>query len=244
MKNYKITIEYDGLKYKGFQKQGNTKDTIAQKFEDVLKKMCNDDVEIIASGRTDAGVHAKCQVANFKCETDLSEDEIFNYLNKYLPSDIRVTSLNETDMRFHSRLNAISKTYVYKIATRKPNVFIRKYVYFTDETLDISKMESAAKKLLGTHDFLGFSSLKKVKKSTVRTINYIDIKEDEGIITIKINGNGFLYNMVRIISGTLLNIAAGKLNENIIDEIFLSNTREMAGTTLPAYGLTLEEVFY
>ena len=244
MKNYKITIEYDGLKYSGWQKQGNTKNTIAQKFEDILKKMCNADVEIFASGRTDALVHAKGQVANFKCETTLSESEILNYLNKYLPSDIRVTDIEEADMRFHARLNAVSKTYIYKIATKKPDVFIRKYVFFFSENLDISKMISASEKLIGTHDFSGFSSLKKSKKSTIRTINFIDIKEDNGIITIKINGDSFLYNMVRIISGTLLEIGSGTLNENIIDEIFKTKNREMAGATLPAQGLILEKVFY
>ena len=244
MKNYKICIEYDGLKYSGWQKQGNTKNTISQKFEDVLKKMCSSDVEIFASGRTDALVHAKGQVANFKCESSLSETEMLNYLNKYLPLDIRVLSLEEVDMRFHARLNAVSKTYEYKIATKKPDVFIRKYVYTTDDIPDILKMKNAAKKLIGTHDFLGFSSLKKSKKSTVRTINFIDIDEINGVITIKINGDGFLYNIVRIISGTLLDIGTGKLSEDVIDKVLTEKTRENAGTTLPPYGLTLNKVFY
>ena len=244
MKNYKITIQYDGIKYNGWQRQKNTKNTIQEKFENVLSLMCGRHVEIFASGRTDAGVHALAQTANFKCHTDKKADEIMEYLNHYLPADILVTSIEEVNERFHSRLNAVSKTYEYTIATKKPDVFLRKYVYFNETFLNVEKMREASKKLLGTHDFLGFSSLKKSKKSTVRTINFIDIDEINGVITIKINGDGFLYNMVRIISGTLLDIGTGKLSEDVIDKVLTEKIRENAGTTLPPYGLTLIKVFY
>ena len=244
MKNYKITLQYDGTKYNGWQKQGNTKNTIQEKFENVLFRMCDSNVEIHASGRTDAGVHALCQVANFKCETHLSEDEIMDYLNSYLPDDILVTSISVAGERFHSRLNAVSKTYEYLVATQKPDVFLRKYVYRTNEIPDIQKMKSAALLLLGTHDFKGFSSVKKTNKSTVRTINSIDITENEGIIKITINGNGFLYNMVRIIAGTLLDIGTGKISEDVIPKVFAEQKRDMAGTTLPPQGLKLVKVFY
>ena len=244
MKNYKITVQYDGARYNGWQRQGNTQNTIQERFENVLSKMCGEAIEIFASGRTDAGVHAEAQVANFKCDTELSAEEIKEYLNQYLPQDILVTSAIEVDERFHSRLNAVSKTYEYKIATRKPDVFIRKFVYFADDVPDIEEMRLAAKQIVGTQDFKGFSSVGRTKKSTVRTINYIEIFEEDGIITIRINGSGFLYNMVRIISGTLYEIGTGKLDETIIPEIFETKSREVAGATFPACGLKLIEVFY
>lgn len=244
MKNYKITVQYDGTKYNGWQRQGNTKNTIQECFENVLSKMCGSDVEIFASGRTDAGVHAKGQVANFKCETELGCEEIMDYMNRYLPEDVAVLNVEEADERFHSRLNAVSKTYEYSIAIKKPDVFIRKYVFATDKKVDVEKMRSAAEKLLGTHDFKGFSSVGKTKKSTVRTVNSIDITESDGVIKIRINGSGFLYNMVRIISGTLFEIGTGKFDENVIEKVFETKNRELAGATLPPCGLSLVEVFY
>ena len=244
MKNYKITAEYDGTKYNGWQRQGNTKNTIAERFENVLSRMCGKDVEVFASGRTDAGVHADEQTANFKCDTLMTEPEIQEYINKYLPEDIRVTSIEEVDMRFHSRLNAVSKTYEYTIATEKPDVFIRKYVYFANRKPDIEKMKKAAMLITGKHDFRGFSSLGRTKKSTVRTVNFIEIEEEEGIIKIRINGDGFLYNMVRIIAGTLYDIGCDALDESVIEEIFEEKIRERAGVTLPASGLRLVKVYY
>lgn len=244
MRNYKVVVSYDGTKYNGWQKQRNTKNTIQEKFENVILKMCGEPTEIFASGRTDRGVHAEGQTANFKCSTDLNCQEIKDYLNHYLPEDILVKTVEEADERFHSRLNAVSKTYEYKIATQKPDVFIRKYVFATDRKFDVEAMQKGADKLLGTHDFKGFSSLGKTKKSTVRTINFISITEENGIISVKINGNGFLYNMVRIVVGTLLDIGNGKLPLSVIDEIFEEKSREKAGATLPACGLRLVEVFY
>ena len=244
MKNYRITVSYDGTRYNGWQRQGNTKNTIQEKFENVLSRMCGREIEIFASGRTDAGVHARGQVANFKCDTDMTETEIMDYLNKYLPEDIAVTEICETDERFHSRLCALSKTYEYRISTAKPDVFIRKYVFWAGEKPDVEKMRSAAEKLLGRHDFKGFSSAGRSKKSTVRTVNFIEITEGTGVISVRINGNGFLYNMVRIIVGTLLEIGMGNMDEAVIDEIFSEKTREKAGPTLPACGLMLTDVFY
>ncbi len=244
MKNYKITVQYDGTKYNGWQRQGNTKNTIQERFENVLSRMCGCDVEIFASGRTDAGVHADEQTANFKCDTLMDKAQIKDYLNRYLPEDVRVTSLDTVDMRFHSRLNAKSKTYEYTIATEKPDVFMRKYVFFADQKPDVEKMRSAAQKLVGKHDFKGFSSVGRTKKSTVRTVNFIDIEEKDGLIKIRINGDGFLYNMVRIISGTLYGIGCGDLDKGLIEEIFANKVREKAGVTLPAQGLKLIKVYY
>ena len=242
--NYKIIVEYDGTKYNGWQKQGNTKNTLQEKFENVLSLMCGKKTEIFASGRTDRGVHAKGQVANFKCDVNMTSDDVLTYLNCYLPEDVRVTDIEEVDERFHSRLNAKSKTYEYSIATKKPDVFIRKYIFFPEEAPDMRKMKTAAEKLLGTHDFHGFSSVGKTKKSTVRTVNSIDITETDGIIRITVNGNGFLYNMVRIIVGTLYEIGIGKKDEGVIDEILETKSREKAGSTMPPEGLCLKEVFY
>lgn len=244
MKNYKLTIQYDGTRYNGWQKQGNTKNTIQERFENVLYQMCGKRVEIHASGRTDAGVHAKAQVANFVCETDMTCRDMMDYLNHYLPADILVTSLEEADERFHSRLCAVSKTYEYCISFKKPDVFIRKYVYQAEGICDIEKMKKAAQKLLGQHDFKGFSSISKTKKSTVRTIYSIDIKEEGSLLKISIKGSGFLYNMVRIIAGTLLMIGTGKLEEDVINRVLEKKERPEAGPTLPACGLTLIEVFY
>lgn len=244
MKNYKITVQYDGTRYNGWQRQGNTKNTIQEKFENVLSIMCDSQVDIFASGRTDAGVHALCQVANFKCTTDMIDGEILDYLNNYLPEDIRVLTLEEAPERFHSRLKAKSKTYEYDIAYTKPDVFSRKYVWHAPVRPDVDKMRQAAKWLEGTHDFIGFSSLGKTKKSTVRTINSIKITDENGVIRIVINGNGFLHNAVRIIAGTLYEIGIGKLNEDVIYVIFETQIRENAGATLPAKGLKLVNVEY
>ncbi len=244
MKNYKITVEYDGTRYNGWQRQGNTKNTLQEKFENVISLMCGKETEIFASGRTDRGVHAKGQVANFKCNVDMTATDVLTYLNRYLPEDVRIREIEEVDERFHSRLNAVSKTYEYTIATEKPSVFERKYVYFPEETPDVNKMKVAAQKLLGTHDFHGFSSVGKTKKSTVRTVNFINIEETGGIIRITVNGNGFLYNMVRIIVGTLYEIGIGKKDAGVIDEILETGIRENAGITMPAEGLCLLEVNY
>lgn len=244
MKNYRITIQYDGTRYHGWQRQGNTGNTIQEKFEAVLSKMCGCSVEIFASGRTDAGVHAKEQTANFKCETDMTPDEIMTYLNHYLPEDIAVLSIKEADMRFHSRLSAVSKTYVYQMATQKPDVFMRKYVFHSQERPDLSVMQEAAKKLLGTHDFKGFSSVGRTKKSTVRTLYDIQISEQNGLISFQIKGSGFLYHMVRILVGTLYEIGIGKKDARVIDEILQEKNRELAGPTLPAKGLQLARVAY
>ena len=241
MKNYKIVVQYDGSKYNGWQRQGNTKNTIQERFENV---MCGTKIEIFASGRTDAGVHAEAQVANFKCKSSMTTNEIMNYLNMYLPQDIRVTDIKEINERFHSRLNAVSKTYHYNIATQKPDVFVRKYVYWADKLPYMDIMKKAAEEICGTHDFKGFSSIGRTKKSTVRTVNSIEITEEKGVMTIAINGNGFLYNMVRIIAGTLFEIGTGDKDVSVIRKIFETKERQYAGTTLPACGLKLMEVFY
>lgn len=244
MKNYKFTIEYDGTRYKGWQKQGNTTSTIQGKIEEILKKMTGKTVEIHGSGRTDAGVHAKAQVGNFKCTTEKSEAEILSYINQYLPADIRLLTLEECDMRFHSRLNAKEKVYSYTFCEGKPSVFCRNYVYSVSKLPDIEKMRKAANLFIGTHDFAGFSSLKKTKKSTVRTIYSIDITKENELLVLRFRGNGFLYNSVRILAGTLYEISVGTKSCANIESAFSTGSREYAGITLPPCGLTLEAVYY
>ena len=245
MKNYKIIVQYDGTRYDGWQKQVNTENTIQGKIEKIIEKMVSEPVEIHGSGRTDAGVHAKGQVANFHLSTDLSEDEILEYLNLYLPKDIAITSISTVNDRFHSRLNAKGKKYEYRIGTNKiRNVFARNYIYHLGYGLDMDKMRTAAKYLEGEHDFIGFCSLKKMKKSSVRTIHHITIREEEGEVRIAVEGDGFLYNMVRIIAGTLIEVGSGRMVPEAINDILQSGNRQEAGPTAPSCGLSLIEVYY
>lgn len=246
MKNFKLTIEYDGTKYKGWQRLGDNDNTIQGKLEKVLCKMTNEKIEVIGCGRTDAGVHAENYIANFHTKCQLSEEMMSNYLYEFLPEDIVVKNIEEVDERFHSRYNIKSKTYVYKINSNKfRNVFNRKYLYHTSEKLNIEKMKEASKFLIGTHDFQSYTTLKSKKKSTVRTINYINILEKENnIIEIEFNGDGFLWNMIRIIVGTLLKVGTGDLKVEKVREILEKKKRDEAGPIAQAKALYLKEVIY
>lgn len=246
-RNIRLTIEYDGTRYQGWQKLGKSSasNTIQGKLESVLSKMTGEAIQIIGSGRTDAGVHAYGQVANFHTDCGLSCKEIKQYLIKYLPSDIGILTADEVSERFHSRLNAKQKTYQYRIAIPgRSNVFGRKYIWHIPDSLDIDQMKKAASYCLGTHDFLGFSSLKKTKKSTVRTLSSIEIEKDSKEIQITFTGNGFLYNMIRILTGTLAEIGAGSRKPDSILEVFQSKDRKDAGITAPPQGLFLMYVEY
>lgn len=245
MRNIKMIVEYDGSRYLGWQRLGDSDKTIQGKLEAVLTEMTNTPTEIIGSGRTDAGAHAKGQIANFRTDTQMNLDEIHRYINHYLPNDIVVKEIEEVDERFHSRYNVKGKNYVYYIWNHWiPSAFDRKYSYHYPKSLDLGLMENAAKKLQGSHDFINFSSLKKSKKSTIRTIEKISIFQEGNMLKFSFIGDGFLYNMVRIIMGTLLEIGSGNKAISYIDEIFEGDTREIAGATLPAQGLFLEEVYY
>ena len=245
MKNYRITVRYDGTKYNGWQRQGNTANTIQGKIENILEKMTGHSVEIHGSGRTDKGVHAKGQVASFKISTEKSDGEILDYINTYLPEDIAVTEVRTVDERFHARLNAVRKTYVYRIHNSSvPNVFEYRFMHTVEDALDITAMKVAAKEFLGVHDFEGFSSVKRSKKSTVRTIYSVGVERFGDDIVFAVTGSGFLYNMVRIMSGTLVEIGLGKRSIDTIAEIFETKNRQLAGETLPSKGLTLLSVEY
>lgn len=245
MKNYKITIQYDGTRYKGWQVQKSTDMTIQGKIQSVLEEMTGQSIEVIGSGRTDAGVHALGQVANFHVPEHFSAQEILDYLNQYLPMDIAVTSIEEVDERFHARYHATEKTYIYRIHTSTiPNVFERKYIYTYTEPLDIDKMKHAASVLVGTHDFMSFCGNKKMKKSTVRTVKAIDILEKENEIQISYTGDGFLQQMIRIMTGTLIEVGNGTKQSEDIVKILESKDRQNAGYTVPAEGLALLKVKY
>ena len=242
--NYRMLIQYDGTRYNGWQRQQSTDNTIQGKIEDVLSRMTGTPVEIHGAGRTDAGVHALGQVANVHLETSYSPEEIRTYLNHYLPEDIGIVSLEEASPRFHSRLNASSKTYCYRIATDPSlHVFDRKYLYPFTEKLDLSAMKEAAEHLVGEHDFQSFCT-RKMKKSSIRTIHSITFEELPGELRITYDGDGFLYNMIRILTGTLLEVGTGKRSANSIPALFEQKVRADAGFTVPARGLTLVEVRY
>lgn len=245
MKNYKIIVQYDGTRYKGWQVQKSTDMTIQGKLQDVLSTMIGQEVEVIGSGRTDAGVHAYGQVANFHVPAHFKAHEIMDYLNHYLPMDIAVISIEEVDERFHARYHAVSKTYVYRIHTSAiPNVFERKYMYTYTNPLNIEQMRQAAGLMLGTHDFMAFCGNKKMKKSTVRTVTAINIEEKENEIQISYTGDGFLQQMIRIMTGTLIEVGNGTKKVEDIPRILESKVRENAGYTVPAEGLSLKHVVY
>lgn len=245
MANYKITLAYDGSNYNGWQKQGNTSNTIEEKLNFHLSECLGETIEIIGSGRTDAGVHARAQVANFHSNKAIDYDTFLVSINQNLPKDIRITSIESCDERFNSRLNAKTKVYSYYIDNNVAyDVFLRKYSYQLADKLNIDAMKECLPQLLGEHDFKSFCATKNMKKSTVRTIYSIDLKEDNGLIVLTYKGNGFLYNMVRILTGTLINVGLGKIKSNEISFILEKKDRTASGPTAPAQGLFLDEVSY
>jgi tRNA pseudouridine38-40 synthase len=245
MRNIKITIQYDGSRYQGWQRLSASDLTIQGKLEDVISKMTGEETSVIGSGRTDAGVHSRGQTANFKTTSAMPLQEMKVYMNHYLPKDIVVWKINDTDERFHSRYNVKSKKYAYYIWTGEfQPPFVRKYSWHHPDHIDSAKMVEASKKILGTHDFIGFSSLKKSKKSTIRTIDSIEIRNEGMMLVLEFTGEGFLHNMVRILAGTLVDIGTGRIQSEKIDEIFETGVRADAGITLPPHGLFLEQVRY
>ncbi|ADL03410.1 tRNA pseudouridine(38-40) synthase TruA [Lacrimispora saccharolytica] len=245
IKNYRMVLEYDGSRYDGWQKQGNTEQTIQGKIEQVLERMTGQAVEVHGSGRTDAGVHALAQVANFHMDGKMASKEIQEYLNQYLPEDIRVITLEPAKERFHSRLNAQEKTYLYRIEMgERKQVFERKYIYGLYKSLNVEAMERASAYLTGEHDFKSFCSNRKMKKSTVRVLKEIEFEQQGSRLLIRYTGNGFLYNMVRIITGTLIEVGLGQRKAEDMKGILEAKDRNQAGFTAPPEGLFLEQVRY
>jgi len=244
MKNYKLTISYDGSRYFGWEHQPN-KETIQGKLETVLSRMCGVPVEVIGAGRTDAGVHAKAMVANAWMETDKSAEEIRDYLNHYLPDDICADEVKEAAERFHARYRAVGKTYCYTcyVGATKP-VFNRKYVTVLDFQPDVEAMQAAAAVLEGEHDYRSFCSNPQMKKSTVRIVDSIEIARRKDYLYFNVHGTGFLQNMVRILVGTLLEVGAGRMDAQRVREILDARDRTLAGPTAPPGGLCLVKVDY
>lgn len=240
MKNYKLVLCYDGSRYNGWQKQGNTENTIQGKLETLLSRLLEQPVELSGSGRTDAGVHARMQVCSFRAETEKSCGELLAELRRYLPEDIGALSLETAAPGFHARLSCREKTYVYRVwNSDAPNVFERKYLYTYPGDLNVEAMEKAAALLLGRHDFSAFCSLKRMKKSPVRELREIRIERLGDELRIRFTGDGFLYNMVRILAGTLLEVGSGKRDAEEIPSVLAARDRAGAGFTAPACGLTL-----
>ena len=244
MRNLRLDICYDGTRYRGWQRLPGKDDTIQGKLETTLSRILGEPIEISGSGRTDAGVHAKHQIANFHCESTMTKEEILSQLRMYLPEDIGIHSCKDVSPRFHARLNAKEKTYEYRIwNTEDPCVFERRYVTVMPEALDLSAMERAAQHLLGEHDFSAFCGNAKMKKSTVRYIRSIEILRSGQEVRLRFTGNGFLHNMVRILVGTLVEVGRGERLPDSIPDLFGSKRAE-AGFLAPAKGLCLEEVMY
>lgn len=245
MKNVGLLLEYDGSRYDGWQRQTSTDNTIQGKLEKVLEKMTGFFQEVDGSGRTDAGVHARGQVANVHLNTEMTEAEICCYLNKYLPEDIRVLEAALVPERFHSRLWAREKTYTYWIDTEeKSSVFQRKYVYALGEKLNVEIMRQAAKALCGIHDFGSFCTGKSKKKSTIRDLRSVEIRCHGTLVELRVTGDGFLHNMVRILTGTLIEVGQGKRSADSMKQLLEERDRRRAGYTAPAKGLFLTEVVY
>lgn len=264
-RNIKIIMMYDGNGYAGWQRLGSTdtKPSIQAVLEECLTHILKEEIKIIGSGRTDAGVHALGQVANYYCQSKLPVQEILAAINKVLPEDIAISCMEEAEKDFHSRYSAKAKTYEYRIDQGETqSVFTRKYTCPFTTTLDVAAMKAAANYLIGTHDFKAFSTDRKDNKSTVRTVEAINIRSfhdkntnlktesdyspsfGQNELRITITGNGFLYNMVRIIIGTLLEVGQGGIKPEDIKGILESGERKRAGMTVSSQGLFLVDVKY
>ena len=243
--NVKLTIQYDGTRYDGWQRQGNTDNTLQGRLEGVLSRMVGKPVEIQGAGRTDAGVHARGQVASVHLPEGYTPQEVQNYLNRYLPEDVAVVEVVEVGERFHARLSATGKEYRYHIRMGSvPDVFARKYQYRVEEPLDLAAMERAAGYLTGKHDFRSFCGNRRFKKSTVREVFHIGVEVCGSDLTLVYQGDGFLYNMVRILTGTLLEVGLGQRTPESMVDVLEARERTAAGKTAPAQGLVLQEVYY
>lgn len=243
-RTYRLTLCYDGARYRGWQRLPNGALTVQGTVEEALSKLFGIPIEVSGSGRTDAGVHAEGQVASFRAP-EKPIRQIVPQLRHLLPEDIGVVDLSYAPDRFHARLCATRKTYRYRVwNSEAPDVFLRRYRTRIRQPLEIGKMREAAKLLCGTHDFLGFCANKHFKKSSVRTLYALTIERDGDELRFDMTADGFLYNMARILVGTLLEIGSGRREPDSIAEIFETKDRALAGETAPAKGLCLMEVRY
>ncbi len=245
MNNYKMVIAYDGSRYKGWQRLGDGESSIQGKLEMVLSKLFKEEIQIIGSGRTDAGVHARGQVANFQYKKNLDCSEKLKEINHYLPEDISVLSLEKVDAAFHSRYNAETKTYRYYILQNPVHdPFVRKYSLHIPEYLDIESMEIAAEMIIGEHDFTTFTNAKSKKKSMVRRLDRVDIFPEDDYLVIEFEGNGFLHNMVRRLVGTLIQIGLDQLKPKMMQKYLEAKDRQKVTYVAESKGLFLYSVKY
>ena len=245
-RNIKLVIAYDGTRFSGWQAQGNTPNTIQALVEEAIHKALGEKAALIGASRTDAGVHSNGQTANFKTRTAFGAKAMQAAINENLPSDVVVVAVEDMHERFHARYNAEGKTYCYKIWNKPTqNPFQRKYSLWIPEVLDLAAMNDAAAQMAGTKDFKAFST-GRTKKSTVKTLSSVSVSTDaaDGMTLVTFRGDGFLYNMVRILTGTLIECGLGKRRPDGISAIFEAGEREKAGYTVPAHGLFLETVHY
>ena len=243
--NYKLIIQYDGTRYNGWQRLGDTGDTIQGKLESVLSRLAGEPVEVHGAGRTDAGVHALGQTASVRLPGDREPAELLACCARYLPEDIAVIAAGRAEERFHARLNAVGKEYRYELRLGPvPDVFRRKYQYHLPGDLDTAAMERAAAYLTGRHDFRSFCANRRYKKSTVRTVSAIELDRRGDDLTLIFRGDGFLHHMVRILTGTLIEVGQGKRAPEDMPAILAAGDRAAAGFTAPAQGLTLARVDY
>lgn len=244
MRNIKILIEYDGTNYAGWQRQKNAK-AIQQVLEEAVKKITGEDAEIIGSSRTDAGVHAVGYCANFLTNSKVPSDKFREALNTKLPADIVILKSEEVSIDFHARYNSLGKKYCYTILnTELPSAIKRNYTFHVKEDLDLEKMQEACKYFIGTQDFSALKNLGSSTKSSVRTITDLYIEKNDNLINVYCSADGFLYNMMRIITGILIQVGNGKINPEKVEKIIESKKRENAGKAAPAMGLCLIEVLY
>lgn len=256
MRNIRLTIEYDGTGFCGWQRQGTPVPqgygasrkkikTIQEEIEKAAKRLFAKKVRLIGAGRTDSGVHAEGQIANFKVDSDLPLCNIKKGLNSYLPKDIAVVSIEEASPSFHARFDARGKLYRYTILNRKVrSPLLKRYAAFISYGLDINAMRKAAKYFIGRKDFKSFQACDKRGKGSVRNIKRLDVVYKEPIVEIYVQADGFLYNMVRNIVGTLIDVGRGRIKPEQVKDILAKRHRPAAGQTAPARGLCLVKVFY
>ncbi len=246
MRNIRLTLQYDGTNYFGWQSQKNTPLTIAEILGKILKTILQEEIKLFAAGRTDAGVHARAQTVNFTTISSLTIPRLAHSLNSLLPEDIRVVKAQDVPVSFNSRYSAKVKTYRYTILNRNSSdVFLRRYVYHLPRiSLDVFAMRQASAFLIGKHDFSSFKRTDKKKRMTVRELKEIRIIQNGALIHIDVTANSFLYHMVRNIAGTLIEIGKGKLPPESLQKILQTKNRKNAGPTAPACGLCLMKVKY
>lgn len=255
MRNLRLTIEYDGAGFNGWQTQrvkgegsrvkGKRLKTVQEEIEKAAKKLFNKKINLIGAGRTDSGVHAKAQAANFRVASKLQLNNIKNGLNSFLPRQISIVSIEEVPLKFHSQLDSTGKLYKYTIVNRRErSPLLESHSAFVPYNLNIGAMKEAAGYLIGKKDFKSFQASDRIEKSSIRTIKGIEIISRPPIIEIYIQADGFLYNMARNIAGTLIEAGRGRFKPGQVKEILEKKHRPLAGHTAPAKGLCLEKVFY